>query len=354
MKGILFGVVTVGIALFFSLIGFLIPSIPAVVAIALPILFSIGFAIVAMTALSPKAPPLPATAKGDAVRLVAFNANTSTLFCTSLNWGAEFAQMNGIVSQPKSRGNWFGAGGLGTAIILAPIVAGVAWFMGHPQVHFDNAGEQAVQIWIDGKKGPVVKPDGNESAFVGHGKHTFGWSPEGASAPQETNDGNVTINDAHLYNPGETACYWLVADSYGNASVMGMQRGPQPIQPFYTFDKVDTWFAENPQSITVDSNSGQQGGTRVALQRANACMYLAKHGCDVAARDKFIECEKGVSDDDGLKKCEDAVACGDVNKGEAGGKSATPAAAKGPGHAAPHSGPHPTSGSGHAAPKPSK
>jgi hypothetical protein len=340
MKGLIFAGITIALAAVFSAIGFVAPGLPAPLLIGLPVVLSLGFAIVAMTALGPKAPPLPATAKGEAVKLVKFSGSMSTLYCVNPQWAAEFAQMNGVQPLPKSRAMFFGAGTLTFALIAAPLFAGGTWFFAHPQVHIDNAGPDALQIWLDGKKSIVVPSNVNgsppPSIFVPKGKHVFGWSKEGAAAPEGTADANVTMNDAHVYNPEETACYWLVADSYGSASVMGVQKGPQPIQEFYTFDKVDTWFGDNPQTISVDHSS--RGGTRVALQRAKACMYLAEHGCDAADRDKFIECEKAATDDESFKKCEDAVSCGAVNakKSEptATAKAATGTAGHA-GHAAP-------------------
>ena len=337
MKGLIFAVATVGIAAVFSAIGFLAPGLPAPLLIGLPIVLSLGFAITAMTALAPKAPPAPATAKGDAVKLVKFSGSMSTLYCVNPAWGAEFAQMNGIQPLPKSRSMFFGAGTLTFALIAAPLFAGGVWFVAHPQVHIDNAGADTLQIWMDGKKSIVVPSNVNgavpPSIYVPKGKHVFGWSKEGAEAPTATVDANVTMNDAHVYNPEETACYWLVADSYGASSVMGVQKGPQPVQEFYSFDKVDTWFGDNPQSISVES--GQSGGTRVALQRAKACMYLASHGCDAEARDKFIDCEKAATDDASFKKCEDAVSCGTVNTKSEPTAKGTPAPAAHGGHPAP-------------------
>ncbi len=339
MKGLMFAGITVVLAAAFSAIGFAAPGLPAPLLIGLPVVLSLGFAIVAMTALGPKAPPAPAMAKGEAVKLVKFSGSMSTLYCVNPHWGAEFAQMNGVQPLPKSRSMFFGAGTLTFALVAAPLFAGGAWFFAHPRVHIDNAGTQALQIWLDGKKSIVVPVNTNGAVppaiFVPKGKHKFGWSKEGEAAPEATVDANVTMNDAHLYNPEETGCYWLVADSYGAASVMGVQQGPQPVQEFYSFDKVDTWFADNPQSISVQS--GQGGGTRVALQRAKACMYLAEHGCSAEDRDKFIACEKSATDEASFKKCEDEVTCGNVNKGgEASAKGSTA-----PAHAAGHTPPHP-------------
>jgi hypothetical protein len=352
MKGMMFAGITIALAAVFSAIGFVAPGLPAPLLIALPIVLSLGFAIFAMTALAPKAPPLPATAKGDAVKLVKFSGSMSTLYCVNPQWGAEFAQMNGIQPLPKSRTMFFGAGTLTFALIAAPLFAAGTWWVAHPQVHIDNAGPEALQIWLDGKKSILVPSNVSgvvpPSIFVPRGKHAFGWSKEGATAPQATVDANVTMNDAHVYNPEETACYWLVADSYGAASVMGVQKGPQPIQEFYSFDKVDTWFGDNPQTISVDNHAS--GGTRVALQRAKACMYLAEHGCDAEDRDKFIECEKTSTDDAAFKKCEDAVSCGTVNK-----KSEPTATAKAATGTAGHTGhPAPPHHAGTPAPAKSK
>jgi hypothetical protein len=342
MKGLLFAGITIGLAALLSGLGLVAPGLPAALLIGLPIGLSLCFAVVAMTALAPKAPPLPATAKGDAVKLVKFSGSTSTLYCSNAQWGTEFAQMNGVQPLPRSRSMFFGAGTLTFALVAAPLFAAGTWYVAHPQVHVDNAGNEALQIWLDGKKSVVVPVNTNgvspPSIFVPKGKHTFGWSKEGATAPQATVDANVTMNDAHLYNPEETGCYWLVADSYGAASVMGVEKGPQPVREFYSFDKVDTWFGENPQSISVQS--GQGGGTRVALQRAKACMYLAEHGCDAEARDKFIACQKAANDEAAFNRCEDAVACGTVGKSERGEPTATKGAAT-PAHAAGHPAPHP-------------
>jgi len=349
-KGALFALATLGIVLVFSALNLVAPGIPAALLIGLPIVLSLGFAIAAMTALAPKVPPLPAMATGDAVRLVKFNGSQSTLHCVHPQWAEELARANGTQPIPNSRMHVFGSASLWTAILTGPLAACCLWFVAHPEVHVDNAGAEAVQVWLDGKPSIVVQPNPNgvdpPAIRVGRGKHTYGRSKLGASAPEATVDADTTMNDAHLYNPSKTACYWLVADSYGNASVMGMQRGPQPIQEFYTFDKVDTWFGDNPQSIEVDSHSS--GGTRVALQRAKMCMELAEHGCSDTDRDAFVSCERAARDEDGLDKCAKAVTCGNAKPSVAQSKGTTPAS-----HSSAHTtpAPHPAP---HSPPAPAK
>jgi hypothetical protein len=338
VKGALFAVATLGIVLAFSAFELLVPGLPAALLVGLPIVLSLGFAIAAMTTLAPKPPPLPAVATGDAVRLVKFNGNQSWLHCAHPQWADEFARANGTQPIQKSRTHVFGSGSLWMAILTGPIAAIGLWFLGHPEVRVDNAGAEAVQVWVDGKPGIVAEPNPTgsnpPSFYIGRGKHTYGRSKVGASAPEATVDADTTMMDAHLYNPSKTACYWLVADSYGNASVMGMQRGPQPIQEFYTFDKVDTWFGDNPQSIEVDSHAS--GGTRVALQRAKMCMELAEHGCSDADRETFVSCERAAKDETGLDACAKAVTCGNAKPSVAQSKGTTPAS-----HSSAHTTPAP-------------
>jgi hypothetical protein len=227
---------------------------------------------------------------------------------------------------------------------VAPLAAGVVWFMTHPEIRIDNAGTTALQIWLDGKPRIVVQPNtagvAPPSIYVPYGTHKLGYSPVDAAQPVATLEGNARMMDDFLYNPGETACYWLEADAYGSASVKGISQGPQPIQEFYSFDKVDTWFGDNPQSISV--SSGQSGGTRIALQRAKACMELAEHGCTLESRIEFQKCIIAAKSDAEFDKCGDEVRCHGSEEPTA--EEGTPSTAE-PGHPAhpsPHATPHAT------------
>ena len=205
-----------------------------------------------------------------------------------------------------------------------------------------------------------MKPDDGAtpppSFSIGHGKHALGWSPVGASSPSGTVDADVTVNDAHLYNPERTACYWLQADAYGDATVHGVQHGPQPVKEFYSFDKVDTWFGNNPQEIEVDSHAS--GGTRVALQRDEDCMELAKKGCDPDSRDKFVTCEMAAIKDKSkteYEKCIQTAPCEAAHGAQASATHPGSAPAhEGHGGAVPtHPGAAPSAHPGGAAPHPS-
>jgi hypothetical protein len=331
-KGLVLGAVALVVALVLSALPLAIRALPAGVAVGVALVVAIVFGVVVKTVLAPRHPPPPATTAGRAVRLVKFDHATSTLHCTNAAWGQEFAQRNGVQAIPKSRGQGFGTGALLIAVFCAPLGSGIAWAVAHPSVHVDNGGPVALQIYVDGSPEIVVQPNtaGLEppTLSVAYGRHTFGASRIGASKPETTVDADVTINDAHLYNPGKTACYWLVAASYGSASVAGISQGPQPIKEFYSFDNVNIWFADTPQSITVDN--GQSGGTRVALQRAATCMQIAKAGCPFAVRDQFVNCQRAARDDAAFEACTAAAKAGCVGGGGAPTPASTAAAAHTP------------------------
>jgi hypothetical protein len=348
-KGLKLGLATFGIALATAALSFVAPGLPGVVLVAAPLLVSVGFAIAVMTRLAPPAPAPPAVGTGDAVRLVSFKGERSVLYCANPTWAQAFAQANNVSPVPKSRSSRFGVGSLWTAILVAPAAALGAWFTSHPELHIDNAGVEPLQIWVDGDPSVVVPPNPGgvvpPSIYVAYGQHMLGYSKTGAGHAEGAGEVHVTMRDDFLYNPGKTACYWLVADSYGSAAIKGVAQGPQPVLEFYSFDKVDTWFGDNPQSVSV--SSGQSGDTRVAVQRAKACMELAADGCDEVARSAFVHCEQGATSDAAFAQCERAVSCGSkAGQGESNGEPPEPspsAPAPGPAHTT-HASPEPKPG----------
>jgi hypothetical protein len=289
-----------------------IAALPLVVALLLALVLGIGATIGAVFGMKPPQPAAPATARGEGVRIVNFKGiERTTLYCTNPQWGEEFARANNVQAQTKSKGDNFGLAAIIAAVILAPGAGFGAWFLAHPSVYVDNPSNDALNVYVDGKKVMTVAANQHDSISVGRGKHTFGWSKADATAPTATTDGEVKMADAHLYNPNKTGCYWLKAKAYGDATVAGIQRGPQPVQEFYRFDKVDNWFAENPQSITVQED--ETGGTQVALQRASICMDLARKGCSADVRQQLVVCQKAAgTSDDAFNTCTKtaAASCG--------------------------------------------
>ena len=327
-KSVAFTVVTLVLGVALAALTFAMPTLHVAILIGVPTLAALAFSLLAITALKPRAPALPAMAAGDAVKLVSFDGERSTLHCQNPHWAEELAQSNGVQAVPASRGAGFALGSLVAALIGAPVVAALAWGVSHPQVYVDDAGPEPLQIWIDGKPASIVSSNvaGAPPPFVftPFGKRTLGWSKVGAAQPEGTALANVSMMDAHLYNPSRTACYWLIASSYGTASVAGIAQGPQSIQEFYSFDKISTWFGDNPQSVEVQD--GQTGDTRVAIQRSKVCMELAAKGCDVAAREGYVKCQQASKTKVEFEKCDDSLAC-------AGAAPTSPAVAAAAGHA---------------------
>jgi hypothetical protein len=300
-----------GLAVLMGALAFLVPALSLGVALAVTAAIGIGGAIGAAIALEPKMPAPPATAKGEAVRIVGLAANGAvTLYFTNALWADAFAQGNGVASMPKSRGDRFVVAPLVLGLLFTPAAALGAWEFAHPPFYVDNPTADALQIFVDGSKKAVVPPSSQIEIDVGHGKHTFGAAKSGTDAPASTVAGVVEVNDAFLYNPNKSGCYWLIADAYGSARTDGIKQGPQPLQEFYHFDHIDTWFGSNPQSIQV--GRGESGGTRIALQRSTECMKLVDRGCSTQVRETFVICELAAMSKDAEATCftQASAACG--------------------------------------------
>jgi hypothetical protein len=177
------------------------------------------------------------------------------------------------------------------ALVLTGGASTFVSFAVRPSVHIDNAGKAPVQIWIDGHPSIVAQPQTGQgprpTVTLPMGQHTFGWSPVGASAPVETTPARkVAWMGDHLYNPGKTACYDVDLSVYGSASAKGKQQGLQPIDDFYTFDRVDNWFKENPYTVSTKGS----GTTRVAILPLEVCASLAGQGCPLSIRTDMVDC----------------------------------------------------------------
>ena len=197
------------------------------------------------------------------------------------------------------------------------------WFFTHPTLHVDNAGKDAIKIYVDGKSVLSVAANSNNTVNVHKGSHTLGWSKDGETKPTGTVKADLSPTKAHLYNPNKTACYWLVVDTYGKASASSTAWGPQPLQEFYAFDTVDNWFSDNPQSVTINTKR-EKGKVKVALQRAVACMAFAN--CQTSVRDKFIDCQRkaiAADNEDAFNAC-DTTAAAECKPGSGGDSAPAP------------------------------
>jgi hypothetical protein len=182
-----------------------------------------------------------------------------------------------------------------------------------------------MEIFVDGKKVASLAANSNDSVFVHKGKHDFGWARKGAAKPEAKVSGSVAVMKEHLYNPAKSACYWLQVDVYGAANADGAKAGPLAIAEFYQFDKVNNWFSENPEFVTVKKNEG--GKVQVALQRAKACMEFAT--CGLAVREKLVVCQRAAftkDDEDAFKACNEQAAQSCAEKGSEEAPSTTPSA----------------------------
>jgi hypothetical protein len=198
----------------------------------------------------------------------------------------------GLVGRAKML-HLIGMAGIG--LVGGAIGGGAMWFLTHPGVYVDNASNEPINVYVDGEKIATVKADSHLLVNIDKGSHKLGWSPEGDKKPKKTVKAEIGMFKAHLYNPGKTACYWLVVDTYGAVSAAGKKDGPQPLEEFYVFDEVNNWFSENPEFVTVDKKS--KGKTQTAVQRAKMCMQFKE--CGLKVREKLIECQqKAISADD--------------------------------------------------------
>ena len=263
--------VSLGLALAGAAAGFLVPQRSVIELVAAPTAVSIAFGLVAMIALRPRRPALPATAAGDAVTLVSFRGSHSVFSCTNPVWATELAAANEAPLRPKRRRAWFGLRTVVIAALVTPAAAATVYMLAHPSVRIDNAGDTTLQIWVDGVATKLAAPHDDRPLWmwVAYGKHTFGYSRVGADRPEHTTEVDVTMRGDHLYNPGKTACYRLVVNRYGDASTSDEPHGPVPVSEYYTFHDIYTWFANNPDHVQVSSDSS--GTTKTALQRMDDC-----------------------------------------------------------------------------------
>ncbi len=125
---------------------------------------------------------------------------------------------------------------------------------------------------------------------VPFGMHRFGWSEAGQGAPTEQSAPyKIALAGDHLYNLGSTGCYYLEVSLYGSgASVGNTNAGPVSIAELYTCSQVDSWFKENPSTVSTKASTGR----RVSIQPEAGCYVLSGHQCPLPIRKDLAECRK--------------------------------------------------------------
>ncbi|MEO6953001.1 MAG: hypothetical protein ABI321_14470 [Polyangia bacterium] len=290
-----------GLSLLLACLAFVVPGLPQAALIVVPTGLAL-FAAFALTSRSADATHAPYGAW-----LSKATNDKTTFFMTRPEWAAQFGEGNKVPSVPMQlRGGpmmW------PLALIVAAGLSTLLSFLARPEVHIDNEGPTAVQIWIDGKKSIVAPPltaklEPRPIVRVPFGMHRFGWSAEGASAPTaQTDPYKIVLAGDHLYNPGSTACYYLDLSLYGSGASAGtINAGPVSIAEMYTFKQVDSWFSENPKSVSTKSSTEK----RVSLQPEAGCFVLSEHHCALSIRKDLAECRKTAyekEDKDGYTSC---------------------------------------------------
>jgi hypothetical protein len=281
-------------------IGLIAPFLPLAALILIPVALGTMFAVV-MRQRAGDSVEFP-----NAAWLVGASNKTSTFFVANQDWANKFAAANGTTAAPSRIHDR-----MALWILALLITAGGGWAMGRavrPEVYVDNEGLAPLQIWVDGKKSIVAQPMIPDFAKrptieVPIGKHRFGWSPLGASAPvSQTEPMKIEFSGDHLYNPDSSACYFLDLSVYGSDKGEGIPNGPVALTELYTFKSVDNWFSENPHSISTHGG----GGTRVAIHALKMCKDLREVSCPTPVVKDMMACLSGAyakDDKDAYERC---------------------------------------------------
>ena len=272
--------------------GALAPFLPKAAIIGLPCVFALVIAVMLRQREG------AAVEEPHGAWMSGATSKNSTFFCANESWAKVFASMNNTQPRPATIKDsvrpWI------AALLLAAGTSSYIAFAAQPSVYIDNAGTTELRIWVDGKPKLVASVTEAKSLRpsieVPYGKHRFGWSPVGATAPTaQTDEVKVGWMGDHLYNPGTSTCYALVLSTYGSDSGKGMADGPQTVTEFYTFKKMDNWFTPNPKTVSTKSS----GATRTAIEEMQVCRKLAAASCPVEQRRDLVECAKNATDDAG-------------------------------------------------------
>jgi hypothetical protein len=272
-------------------------------------------AAAAVAALFPARRALvPATVARDAARAVARRGGSVTIFCKSHDWSVRLAEAYGgaRVARRRLDPRFLGAGVLG--VVLAPLVAGAAWYVGNPPLKVDNATGAPVAVWVDGRVVATVDPtpqsdvDVLDSVRLHYGSHVIGWSPVGAAKPSETTELRARLGpNSYLLDPDRRHCYWAQSMVYGTAPVDSTIVGAWPVALAHDTSAIEDWFVDGPKTMKLEN--GEHGVVRYSLRRYKTCEELAECGAD--ARAKYWRCMAAVKPEN-VRACDPVAmeACG--------------------------------------------
>ncbi|MFI5299918.1 MAG: hypothetical protein ACHREM_17660 [Polyangiales bacterium] len=293
---------TLTISIAAGLMGLALSMLPMVVLFILPVVLAIGAAVVLTNNFR------EATSSPNGAWMTGFSGPRTTYYCGNPSWGTKFAALNGAAATSSKKHDAFHVGPPVVAGIVSAILALIIGFGSHPAVYLDNAGDKAMQIWIDGSEGPVVKPlkglGERPTVRLSTGSHKLGWSKVGAKKPKDEVEASVDFFGDHLLNPEEQGCYWINVSRYGTASTSGMESGVVAVKPFYTFKHIDNWFKNNPGTVSTKST----GATQSAVQTVPFCERMREKECSKSVRARYAKCASKASDDLTMDECAERAA----------------------------------------------
>lgn len=249
------------------------------------------------TTLRARPAPAPRTARAHAVRITENAATHVTIECAHRGFAEALAWLNGgrLTARPaRAR-----SGGALLATAAAVLVGGLSglgvWNNHYPKLAVDNLFVDEIIVWVDGEDQlhvpPVEDPKDMPTVRVAKGEHEVGFSALGEQGPTATVRARIDGSGRHLYNPGQTACYFRDVTVYGTTTVASVpleRWGPLDRRELYANVEADFFFEDPPDSI--DTQGSTSNLFRVALYRDATCTELALSGCSEDILRKQIAC----------------------------------------------------------------
>lgn len=252
---------------------------------ALPSALALGGGGVAL-ALGSRPAPAPRSARAHAVRITENAATHVTIECAHRGFAEALAWLNhGRLTARPAKTRWGAAPLAVAAAVAVGAFTGLgAWNNHYPKLAVDNLFVDEIVVWVDGEDRLHVPPGDDPKDMpelrVAKGEHELGFSALGEMAPVATIRGRIEGRGRHLYNPGQTACYFRDVTVYGTTSVGSVpldRWGPLDRRELYTNVDADYFFEDPPD--TIDTRGSTSNLYRVALYRDATCTELALSGC---------------------------------------------------------------------------